>query len=194
MSYRDRYLSLDPTYMDAHGLPLLRMTFDWHDNEYKMAAYSAAKMEEIVRAMKPEKQATLLMRRATPTIPASISRHIPPVARSSVPIRPIASSTAIPRVGTSRTSSSTVRRRFRRTSATILPACWRGLPIFLRRTSGTPISNRPVPSFPHEMESGSHRDWLRRRGGTAGRDRVSPTYRTTARRYRTFPPRHPRRS
>jgi gluconate 2-dehydrogenase alpha chain len=62
MSYRDRYLSLDPTYTDAHGLPLLRITFDWHDNEYKMAAYSAAKMDEIVRAMKPEKQVTLVMR------------------------------------------------------------------------------------------------------------------------------------
>src|SRR5260370_206700 len=53
MSYRDRYLSLDPTYKDAHGLPLLRITFDWHDNEYKMAAYSASKMEEIVRGIKP---------------------------------------------------------------------------------------------------------------------------------------------
>jgi len=66
MSYRDRYLSLDPTYTDSHGLPLLRMTFDWHDNEYKMAAYSAAKMEEVVRAMKPEKQATILMRPGNP--------------------------------------------------------------------------------------------------------------------------------
>ena len=43
MSYRDRYLSLDPTYKDGHGLPLLRLTFDWHDNEYKMAAFSAAR-------------------------------------------------------------------------------------------------------------------------------------------------------
>jgi gluconate 2-dehydrogenase alpha chain len=59
MSYRDSYLSLDPTYKDSHGLPLLRLTFDWHDNEYKMAAYSAAKMEEIVRVMKPEKYATI---------------------------------------------------------------------------------------------------------------------------------------
>ena len=66
MSYRDRYLSLDPTYTDSHGLPLLRMTFDWHPNEYKMAAYSASKMEEIVRAMKPEKQATILMRPGNP--------------------------------------------------------------------------------------------------------------------------------
>jgi gluconate 2-dehydrogenase alpha chain len=62
MSYRDRYLSLDPTYTDAHGLPLLRITFDWHDNETRMAAYTAAKIEEIVRAMKPQKQATMLIR------------------------------------------------------------------------------------------------------------------------------------
>ena len=66
MSYRDRYLSLDPTYKDAYGLPLLRITFDWHDNEYRMAAYSAAKMDEIVRAMKPEKQATLVTRSGNP--------------------------------------------------------------------------------------------------------------------------------
>ena len=59
MSYRDSYLSLDPTYKDSHGLPLLRLTFDWHDNEYKMVAYTTAKMEEIVRAMKPERQATI---------------------------------------------------------------------------------------------------------------------------------------
>ena len=62
MSYRDSYLSLDPTYKDSHGLPLLRLTFDWHENEYKMAAYSAAKMEEIARVMKPERYATLSFR------------------------------------------------------------------------------------------------------------------------------------
>ena len=62
MSYRDRYLSLDPTYKDAYGFPLLRITFDWHDNEYRMVAHSAAKMDEIVRAMKPEKHVTLVMR------------------------------------------------------------------------------------------------------------------------------------
>jgi gluconate 2-dehydrogenase alpha chain len=50
MSYRDRYLDLDPTYRDSHGLPLLRMTFDWHDNEYKLAAFSSARLEEVVRA------------------------------------------------------------------------------------------------------------------------------------------------
>jgi gluconate 2-dehydrogenase alpha chain len=62
MSYRDSYLSLDPTYKDAHGLPLLRLTFDWHDNEYKMIAFVSQKMEAIVRGMKPAKQATVMMK------------------------------------------------------------------------------------------------------------------------------------
>ncbi|MBO9354192.1 GMC family oxidoreductase [Bordetella petrii] len=55
MSYRDAYLSLDPTYKDTYGQPLLRMTFDWHDNEFKMLAYMGERMEEVAKAMKPEK-------------------------------------------------------------------------------------------------------------------------------------------
>jgi gluconate 2-dehydrogenase alpha chain len=53
MSYRDRYLDLDPTYKDANGLPLLRMTFDWHENERKMLAWTYEKCVEIAKAMKP---------------------------------------------------------------------------------------------------------------------------------------------
>jgi gluconate 2-dehydrogenase alpha chain len=55
MSYRDRYLDLDPTYRDAHGLPLLRMTFDWHPNELRMTAFTSARAAEIVEAMKPRR-------------------------------------------------------------------------------------------------------------------------------------------
>jgi len=55
MSYRDAYLSLDPTYKDHYGQPLLRMTFDWHDNEYKMLGHIGGRMEEVAKAMKPEK-------------------------------------------------------------------------------------------------------------------------------------------
>ena len=65
MAYRSRYLDLDPTYKDSHGLPLLRMTFDWHDNEYKMAAYSAARLEEIVKTMKPASFATEMFKPGT---------------------------------------------------------------------------------------------------------------------------------
>jgi len=55
MSYRSNYLDLDPTYKDANGLPLLRMTFDFHDNERRMTAYVAAKAAEIARLFGPAK-------------------------------------------------------------------------------------------------------------------------------------------
>ncbi|MCK8788107.1 GMC family oxidoreductase [Roseomonas sp. NAR14] len=54
LSYRDCYLSLDPTYRDAWGQPLLRMTFDWHDNDIRMSRYVTAQMEKVARAMAPK--------------------------------------------------------------------------------------------------------------------------------------------
>lgn len=53
-SYRDNYLDLDPTYRDAYGQPLLRMTFDWKDNDIRMTRFMAAKMKKIAEAMNPE--------------------------------------------------------------------------------------------------------------------------------------------
>jgi gluconate 2-dehydrogenase alpha chain len=54
-SHRMCYLDLDPTYRDAYGLPLLRMTFDWQDNERKMSAYTTEKAAGIARAIGPAK-------------------------------------------------------------------------------------------------------------------------------------------
>jgi len=54
-SYRQNYLDLDPTYRDANGLPLLRMTFDWGDNERKASAWITKKAEEIAKAMNPSR-------------------------------------------------------------------------------------------------------------------------------------------
>jgi gluconate 2-dehydrogenase alpha chain len=45
------YLDLDPTYRDAWGLPLLRMTFDFPENDLRMSAYITAKTLEIGKAM-----------------------------------------------------------------------------------------------------------------------------------------------
>lgn len=53
-AYRDCYLDLDPTYKDSFGLPLLRMTFDWHENENKMVNYLGEKMLNVAKAMNPE--------------------------------------------------------------------------------------------------------------------------------------------
>lgn len=54
-SYRQHYLDLDPTYRDANGLPLLRMTFDWHQNEQKMLAFMNERCMDIAKAMAPAK-------------------------------------------------------------------------------------------------------------------------------------------
>jgi gluconate 2-dehydrogenase alpha chain len=51
MSQRQNHLDLDPTYRDAWGQPLLRMTFDFPQNDLKMSAYVTAKAVEIGKAM-----------------------------------------------------------------------------------------------------------------------------------------------
>lgn len=51
MAMRGNYLDLDPTYKDAWGQPLLRMTFDFPDNDIRMSAYCTDKAMEIGRAM-----------------------------------------------------------------------------------------------------------------------------------------------
>jgi gluconate 2-dehydrogenase alpha chain len=53
MSHRGNCLDLDPTYRDQHGRPLMRLTFDFTDNEHKMSDYLTDRAEEIVKAMKP---------------------------------------------------------------------------------------------------------------------------------------------
>lgn len=52
-SYRDCFLDLDPTYKDRFGRPLMRMTFDFHDNELKMSDYLTNRLADIARAMNP---------------------------------------------------------------------------------------------------------------------------------------------
>ena len=54
-SYRGNYLDLDPTYRDAYGLPLLRMTFDRRENEHKMSVWLTNKAAEIAKAIGPSK-------------------------------------------------------------------------------------------------------------------------------------------
>jgi gluconate 2-dehydrogenase alpha chain len=52
-SYRDNWLDLDPTYRDAWGRPLLRMTFDFHDNERRMVDYMTGKTALLARTLSP---------------------------------------------------------------------------------------------------------------------------------------------
>jgi gluconate 2-dehydrogenase alpha chain len=54
MAYDDAYLSLDPTYKDAFGRPLLQMTFDWHDNEIKASQYLVEKAIDMCKVLGPK--------------------------------------------------------------------------------------------------------------------------------------------
>jgi gluconate 2-dehydrogenase alpha chain len=51
MAHRGNYLDLDPTYRDSFGRPMLRMTFDFTDNELKMSRFMVDKAAEIAQAM-----------------------------------------------------------------------------------------------------------------------------------------------
>lgn len=55
LSYRGNYLSLDPTYKDAFGNPLLRLTYDYGPNELKLSKFLVEKGEAIAKAMNPTK-------------------------------------------------------------------------------------------------------------------------------------------
>ena len=46
---RENYLDLDPTYKDRHGRPLLRVTFDFPDNDIAMSHYISDQMEKITK-------------------------------------------------------------------------------------------------------------------------------------------------
>ena len=48
---RGNYLDLDPTYRDAIGRPLVRMTFNYPENDRKMSVFMTNKANDIAKAM-----------------------------------------------------------------------------------------------------------------------------------------------
>jgi gluconate 2-dehydrogenase alpha chain len=53
MANRYNYYELDPNYRNAFGLPLMRMTFDYKDNEHKMGRHAAEKINALAKSMNP---------------------------------------------------------------------------------------------------------------------------------------------
>ena len=53
MANRYNYYDLDPTYRNAFGQPLMRMTFDYKDNEHKMGGHIAQVINELAKSMNP---------------------------------------------------------------------------------------------------------------------------------------------
>jgi len=64
LPYVDQFMDLDPVYNDVHGRPLLRLTFDFHRNDYLMYRWVAERAIEIAQAMNPSR--TALTRGLTP--------------------------------------------------------------------------------------------------------------------------------
>jgi gluconate 2-dehydrogenase alpha chain len=52
--HRENFLDLDPDYSDEYGQPLLRMTFDFRDNEVQMSEWVTQRVGEICKAMAPD--------------------------------------------------------------------------------------------------------------------------------------------
>ncbi|MDR6352756.1 MULTISPECIES: GMC family oxidoreductase [Pantoea] len=49
MPMREAYLDLDPNYKDRHGQPLIRTTFDWNQNDVRMAKFVTDRAIDIMK-------------------------------------------------------------------------------------------------------------------------------------------------
>ena len=149
MSFRDSYLDLDPTYRDIYGNPLLRMTFDFHDNEHRMSRFLTDKAALIAKAMKPRSSARTIARA---TIRSFRTRpRITPAARQWATTREPASPIATCSRGTYRTCSCSARACSRRTTATTRPARW------ARSRSGPPTPSAASICSRKDLWSGRER-------------------------------------
>ena len=53
MANRNNYYDLDPTYRNAFGQPLMRMTFDYKENEHQIGRHAADTINRIAKSMNP---------------------------------------------------------------------------------------------------------------------------------------------
>jgi gluconate 2-dehydrogenase alpha chain len=74
-AHRENFLDLDPTYKDALGRPLIRMSYNFHDNDYKLAEYMAGVIGRIARAMNPTVMSTPAARRGNYNVVPYQSTH-----------------------------------------------------------------------------------------------------------------------
>jgi gluconate 2-dehydrogenase alpha chain len=57
-AHRENFLDLDPNYKDALGRPLIRMSYNFHDNDYKLANYISGVLGRLAKAMNPTTMST----------------------------------------------------------------------------------------------------------------------------------------
>jgi gluconate 2-dehydrogenase alpha chain len=51
MPWRHHYVDLDPTYKDVYGLPLMRITFDFEEQDRQLVKFMSGKTSEIMKEM-----------------------------------------------------------------------------------------------------------------------------------------------
>jgi gluconate 2-dehydrogenase alpha chain len=64
---RTNYIDLDPTYRDAFGMPMARITFDFPENDLRMRKFLVDRVTEIAKAMNPTQ-----IKVSLPPVPFSI--------------------------------------------------------------------------------------------------------------------------
>jgi gluconate 2-dehydrogenase alpha chain len=69
MANRYNYYDLDPTYRNAFGQPLMRMTFDYKENELKMGRHAAQMVNEIAKSMNPTTFSPATVRQSWSVVP-----------------------------------------------------------------------------------------------------------------------------
>jgi gluconate 2-dehydrogenase alpha chain len=74
-AHREHHLDLDPTCTDALGRPLIRMTYDFHENDDKRAAYLGPVLESIAEVMNPTLMSTPSVRRGNSSVVPYQSTH-----------------------------------------------------------------------------------------------------------------------
>jgi gluconate 2-dehydrogenase alpha chain len=74
-AHRENFLDLDPTYKDVLGRPLIRMSYNFRENDHKLVEYIGAAMERIGRAMNPTKISPASVRRGNYSVVPYQSTH-----------------------------------------------------------------------------------------------------------------------
>ena len=69
MPNRYNHLDLDKTYTNRFGQPLMRMTFDFKENEQKIAKHAADVLNEIGKAMNPTRMGNAAPRLSWNVVP-----------------------------------------------------------------------------------------------------------------------------
>jgi gluconate 2-dehydrogenase alpha chain len=74
-AHQENFLDLDPTYKDALGRPLIRMSYNFHDNDYKLAEYIGGVIGRVTHAMNPTVTGSLVVKKGDYNVVPYQSTH-----------------------------------------------------------------------------------------------------------------------